>query len=353
MARWFAVPFMSLAVMVFAGSAVHAAFYGVPVSSDIETWFVPETSYQVVVEQKVFEGTGVDAGTWKYLYEVTNDGSGGGGAVVGLGSAMKEFGFTQNLAGGPIIVHFESGDWSFSANGPDGNLTNAPYWTSPTGLEPSTQSKSFSIISAGPPDTFYWGQAVDTDESRTAVGQTTGPTGENGDEFETATPGGWGGKAKPDGNNPASVLARNFDRLYPDGVRIGSQAANSSGDDIEPWSALFETAGDVETWLPSGGTGAPLGDDFTNPARRALKNTFAGHVLALTFNIDLADDGLLGDPLGPHVLGPAADADFTGLTVNELLAMANRALAADPDPGDASIADMLDLISDINNGHVP
>ncbi len=170
-----------VAALVLAATAAYAGFPGRPIASDISVWWTGEgDNYrQVMVEQKVFEGDSVDLGTWKYRYEITNDGSGDGGALVGLGSPMHEWGFTQNLNGGvPTIINLP-GDWSAVLTGPSSSgLTNAPYFTSPTGLPVSSDLVAFEYISHGPPDQWYLGQAVNSDPFLRVTGETTGPTPE-------------------------------------------------------------------------------------------------------------------------------------------------------------------------------
>ena len=170
---------VSIAVLLLAAAAAHAGFPGSPIANDIQTWYA-DSPFQVVVEQKVYAGTDTDAGTYLYQWEVKNDGN--PADPVGLGSPLHEWGFTENLNGGPPLANFApsiGGPWTFSLGGPTGALSNAPYWTSPNGFGPSASVLAvFSIISLGPPDAWYEGQAVDTDPLVIATGVTTGPTPE-------------------------------------------------------------------------------------------------------------------------------------------------------------------------------
>ena len=185
MTKRLAVVCGSMVVLLALGvTTAYAGFPGDPVASDIETWYtiVNDVQYQVVVEQKVFEGTSVDAGYWKYQYEVVNDGSGPGGSVIGLGSPLTGFGFDETVEG-HVGAHFEPAGWDFRMTGADNNLTHAPYWytTDPDnyGIGPSaTEALVVAFISGNYPDKFYNGKAKDTVIDRVVSGKTTGPTPE-------------------------------------------------------------------------------------------------------------------------------------------------------------------------------
>ncbi len=160
--------------------------------------------------------------------------------------------------------------------------------------------------------------------------------------FRTQTPGGWGAKAA--GNNPASYRDAHFDEVFPDGLVVG---------DASGYTLTLESAMDVQNFLPSGGTPAALSMDYVNPSgKKDLKNSFAGHIVALTLsvNFDLNDPnfsfgtGLLGDLVFSDMTG------FEGMTVAEVLAEANKVLAGLS--SGYSIKDLHGIISDVNESFV-
>jgi hypothetical protein len=133
-------------------------------------------------------------------------------------------------------------------------------------------------------------------------------------QLRTQTPGGWG--AKPAGNNPGAYLHANFAAAFPTGLTIGS---------TPDYNALFTSAQAITNFLPSGGQAKALTQNYTNPT--GLKNTLAGHLVALSLSVrfDMTDPnfGPAGVNLGNMIIGSGA---FSGWTVNDFLAEANKVL---------------------------
>jgi hypothetical protein len=127
-------------------------------------------------------------------------------------------------------------------------------------------------------------------------------TDEDCGSHKTFTQGGWG--ANPNGNNPGVYLHANFNATYPTGVMIGCGSN----------TLVFESAQEVTDFLPSGGT----------PSALPNYSVLTGQLLAATLNVgfDAFDPSFassnvaLGDML--FVSGT-----FQGLTVNQVLAIAN------------------------------
>jgi hypothetical protein len=162
--------------------------------------------------------------------------------------------------------------------------------------------------------------------------------------FVTVTQGGWG--ATPHGNNPASILAANFTKVYDGtGVTIGCALPNGS--------LKFTSAQAIGNFLPQGGTPDTLAaGQAVNPTTSAA-GVFAGQVLALQLNVNFSGPVFPGG-LGLLKLtsGPAA-----GLTVGQVLGLANRALggcltAADiallTSRGITTISQLNDIVDGIN-----
>lgn len=134
------------------------------------------------------------------------------------------------------------------------------------------------------------------------TGITTGP-------FVTVTQGGYG--APPHGHNPASILADNFGLIGP--VNIGCAAH----------TLRFTTAAAIQNFLPQGGTPGTLSGPalVTNPTSSGA-GVFAGQVLALQLNVALSGPVFAGGLGNLHI----ASGSLVGLTVSQVLDLANRAL---------------------------
>lgn len=158
--------------------------------------------------------------------------------------------------------------------------------------------------------------------------------------FRTQTQGGWGGPAS--GNNPGVYRDANFSKAFPDGLVVGDQ-----------FSITFETATDVQNFLPSGGPSNALTQDYTNPTQ-AL-GAFAGNLVALSLSVGF-DDCSTCDPFGTNVL-PLKDlmfddgGTFDGWTVEDLLEEANRVLGGGS-IGDYSANQLNEAVDSVNNNYV-
>lgn len=161
------------------------------------------------------------------------------------------------------------------------------------------------------------------------------PPGDCG-QLRTQTPGGWG--AKPAGNNPGAYLYAHFDAAFPNGLTVGST-----------YTIKLEEEENVTAFLPSGGQAKKLTQNYVNPTD--LKNTLAGHLVALTLSVtfDQVDPnfGTAGINLGDMEIGSGP---FDGWTVKAFLAEANKVLG-----GAASsytVQQVLETASSINENYV-
>jgi hypothetical protein len=142
----------------------------------------------------------------------------------------------------------------------------------------------------------------------------------------TVTQGGW--HANPHGNNPGTLLAKDFPTVYPSGVTIGGT-----------FTLTFDSAAAVRAFLPAGGTPGVLTSSATNPTSSAA-GVFAGQVLALQLNVDLEHYG--------SVVISGTGTTFDGKTVADVLAAANIALGGGPLPTGFTISSLNDLVDSLN-----
>ena len=162
------------------------------------------------------------------------------------------------------------------------------------------------------------------------------PEGHRSGDYTTYTQGGWG--AKPNGENPASILADHFADVYPpSGVTIGIPGG---------FSMTFTSAEKVKDYLPAGGPASWLTGNLTNPTSSSA-GVFGGQVLALQLSVDFSDADVTEGGLGDLVLD-GTGGSLDGSTVSEILAAANLALGGGALPAGYSYSTLNDLITDLN-----
>ena len=129
--------------------------------------------------------------------------------------------------------------------------------------------------------------------------------------FTTYTPGGWGSSSN---STPGQIRDQYFSIVFPAGLIAGGNK-----------TLTLTSAQAVEDFLPSGGTPSALTQNYTDPGN-SLNNTFAGHVVTLTLNVEFDEAGYVGTNaanLGDLII---ASGTFAGMSVNQFLALANAAL---------------------------
>lgn len=135
--------------------------------------------------------------------------------------------------------------------------------------------------------------------------------------YITYSKGGWGQKAH--GNNVGSLRDDHFDDVYPGDFVVGT------GNTL-----TFNATGDVENFLPDGGSPAVLTQSYVNPDGKGNEKlgNMADQIIAARLNRDFNAAGFLGTntagvPLGELVFiaGP-----FQNTTVNDFLTQAEVAL---------------------------
>jgi len=159
-------------------------------------------------------------------------------------------------------------------------------------------------------------------------------------EFCTYTQGGWG--SRPSGNNPGSILAKNFSNIYSKGVEVGIPG-------ISGYSMKFTSARHIELYLPAGRIPNRLNRDYINPLS-TTSGVFGGQVLALQLNVDFSAAGITQGSGGP--VGDLRLCNFgtslEGKTVSEILRIANTALGGGALPSGFTYSTLNNLVDNLN-----
>ncbi|OAA29151.1 hypothetical protein AT15_03945 [Kosmotoga arenicorallina S304] len=177
------------------------------------------------------------------------------------------------------------------------------------------------------------------------------PPGGGGDGHVTYTPGGWG--APPHGNNPGAYLHANFSTAFPEGLTIGVEGVGRY--------VRFTSAQAITDYLPAGGTPATISTFYVNPATTDLSNELVTQMVALALNIgfDLYDpdfapatSNLAGLVLGYPLSVPPSERYMEGMTVAEIMALANQILAGESTAYTPSqVTDVITIINEnFDNG---
>jgi Secretion system C-terminal sorting domain/SprB repeat len=159
--------------------------------------------------------------------------------------------------------------------------------------------------------------------------------------FTTITQGGYG--AKCSGNNWGCYLKNNFAAAFPSGLTVGSGTR----------LLRFTSASAIQAFLPSSTTPRALNvGTMINPTN--YKNVLAGQTVALTLSLGFdanANFSSSSIPLGSLIV---TNGTFSGMTVNQLLSIANTILGGGSSPYTASqINDAIDRVNrNYDNGTV-
>jgi len=126
---------------------------------------------------------------------------------------------------------------------------------------------------------------------------------------------------------PACIRDDHFHDVFPNGVTVGSHSA------ARRYQARWTSARAVETFKCGYGLPGAMTRDFTDPGRWELGSIY-GEILALRLNREFSCGGYLADigyPAATSCYGsvviPLAVPKFGGLTVDQLLAIADQALS--------------------------
>ncbi len=134
-------------------------------------------------------------------------------------------------------------------------------------------------------------------------------------DYKTYTQGGWGAPAH--GNNPGVYRNANFASAFPSGLTIGCASGNT---------LTLTSAQAVQDFLPSGSTPSALPSDLINPGN-SYNNVLAGQLVAATLNVGFdAYDANFAPSTGQLGNQIIASGTFAGMTINQVLAIANNVI---------------------------
>jgi hypothetical protein len=148
----------------------------------------------------------------------------------------------------------------------------------------------------------------------------------------TYTQGGWGTECK--GNNPGCVRDANFANDFPSGLFIGGDAAG----------ALWTTSQAIEQFLPAGGKPAALVGQSKDPTSTAA-GVLAGQQVAAKLNV-----GILDAPTRYVFVGCVAR-ELIGVSVGDVIAMADEAMSSGSPPSGLSFSDLSDALATFNENY--
>lgn len=149
----------------------------------------------------------------------------------------------------------------------------------------------------------------------------------------TYTMGGWG--SSPCGNNPGTLLARNFATVFPNGLTVGGGK-----------TLKFTSARGIENFLPCGGTAAKLQQSYINPTTKL--GVLAGQVVALRLGVSFSNAGVTAGGLANATF---VSGKFAGQSVGQVLALAEAALGGAPLPPGISYADLSNACALVNENY--
>ena len=125
----------------------------------------------------------------------------------------------------------------------------------------------------------------------------------------------WGGN--PTTSTAAGILVANFMSLYGGGVEVGIPGSGG-------FSMIFTSAAAVLNYQPSSGSPAALNADLVDPTSTS-SGLYGGFVLALQFNVDFTNAGIVGGSSGLlygdlYLCGLTDTPIYNGVTIEEFLA---------------------------------
>lgn len=156
-------------------------------------------------------------------------------------------------------------------------------------------------------------------------------------EYCTFTQGGWG--AKCSGNNPGCLRDQGFPGAFPTGLRIGDLAGPDGAGN--GFTAHWTTSQAVEDFLPAGGTSGALTGDLVDATTTPAGN-IAGQLVGVKLDVAIA-----GLPDDMHLLGCVAP-NLRDLTVAQLIAAADAAVATGTLPPGVSFSDLAEALTAVN-----
>lgn len=128
---------------------------------------------------------------------------------------------------------------------------------------------------------------------------------------------------------------------FPSGLRIGDQGGPDGPGD--GFTALWTTSLAIESYLPAGGTAGALDADSTNETTTSA-GVLGGQLVAAKLNVAIA-----GTPSDWLFLDGCVDDELVGLSVAEVLELADQAVATGTLPADVDFSDLSDALDVLNN----
>lgn len=181
-------------------------------------------------------------------------------------------------------------------------------------------------------------------------------------DFATFTQGGWG--AACSGDNAGCLRDQNFAAVFPGGLILGDQDG-VDGDGL--FALVLTDAQAVEDFIPEGGPAGALLFDDTDPAGSPA-GVLSGQATAAKMNVGFDDAGVLDAlkandafKLGDLVYVANVDPDLFGLTVREVIELADKVLSGelgtsvdlDNDTvADVDASDLADALGALNENFV-
>jgi len=179
-------------------------------------------------------------------------------------------------------------------------------------------------------------------------------TGPCDDLFCSYTQGGWGGQCQ--GGNAGCIRDANFATVFPNGLLMGDQDG-LDGDAL--FAVLLTSASAVEDFLPQGGTSGTFDQDLTDPLSTTA-GVFAGQLAAAKLSVGFDDAGVFDSMkngnlihLGDAVFNGCVDDGLVGLTVRQVIAIADRMISGEFGSCDPSITpgcQSVDIYDSNNDG---
>jgi cysteine-rich repeat protein len=153
----------------------------------------------------------------------------------------------------------------------------------------------------------------------------------------TYSQGGWGQTCKD--ANPGCVRDAGFAAALPAGLRIGD--AGGPNGPAGGFTARWTSSAAIEAFLPTGGSASPLAADLTNPT-----STPAGQLAGQLVGVKL-DLAIAGTPASLRLLGCVVPA-LRDLTIDDLVLLADDALATGATPAGVTFADLANALAAVN-----
>lgn len=161
-------------------------------------------------------------------------------------------------------------------------------------------------------------------------------------------------------SGPSGLLAEKFDAMFPSGLVVGS---------LSCFKITLTSAQAVGDFLQADGTPGHLTANLVNPTSSSA-GVFAGQVVTLAINIALSDGGYTpaicdcdNDPNTPLGTSPkpygnlvycnGSGDSLSGLTVREILTVANNALGCGALPSGYTFGSLTQLLDDLRGAFEP